>query len=93
MGAEADFLHFMLAVSLVFLNENVQLLIVFSFRPPNVVSTLAFPLAAERCFFILIAALRSVSLRLQSLNQKTLTEHHGFSTESFTRIRFLIFYF
>ena len=35
-----------------------------------------------------IAAMRSVSLRLQSLNQKTLTEYHRFITESFTRIRF-----
>ena len=32
--------------------------------------------------------MRSVSLRLQSLNQKTLTEYHRFITESFTRIRF-----
>ena len=34
-------------------------------------------------FYIRFAALRSVSLRLQSLNQKTLTEYHGFITESF----------
>ena len=40
-----------------------------------------------------IAAMRSVSLRLQSLNQKTLTEYHRFITESFTRICFLIFLF
>ena len=36
--------------------------------------------------------MRSVSLRLQSLNQKTLTDDHGCPiTESFTRIRFLIY--
>ena len=36
--------------------------------------------------------MRSVSLRLQSLNQKTLTDYHGCpTTESFTRIRFLIY--
>ena len=49
--------------------------------------------AAEHCFFFLhsnrLAALRSVSLRLQSLNQKTLTDITD-ATESFTRIRFLI---
>ena len=43
--------------------------------------------AAEHCFFFLhlngLAALRSVSLRQQSLNQKTLTEYHGFFSESF----------
>ena len=33
-------------------------------------------------FYIRFAAWRSVSLRLQSLNQKTLTEHHGFVSES-----------
>ncbi len=44
-------------------------------RPPNFVSSLAFPSAAERCFFIRFAVWRSVSLRLQSLNQKTLTDY------------------
>ena len=53
-----------------------------SLRPPNVVSS----------FFILIAAWRSVSLRLQSLNQKTLTEYHRFFFGVFSRIRFLIFF-
>ena len=38
-------------------------------------SSLAFPSAAERCFFIRFAAWRSVSLRLQSANQKTLTDY------------------
>ena len=49
-------------------------------------------LAASRQFFILIAALRSVSLRLQSLNQKTLTDYRGcngvFYTDSFFDFRF-----
>ena len=43
-------------------------------------------------FFILIAALRSVSLRLQSLNQKTLTEYRIFS-ESFHGFVFWFFLF
>ena len=44
-------------------------------------------------FLILIAALRSVSLRLQSLNQKTLTEYHRFFRSLFTDPFFLIFSF
>ena len=43
--------------------------------------------AAERCFFILhlngLAALRSVSLRLQSLKSKNAHGSHGFFSESF----------
>ena len=59
------------------------------------VSTLTLAItAAERCFFILhlngLAALRSVSLRLQSLNQKTLTDRNGCNGVS-SRICFLIF--
>ena len=50
--------------------------------------------AAEHCFFFLhlngLAALRSVSLRLQSLNQKTLTEYRIFYGV-FSRICFLIY--
>ena len=48
--------------------------------------------AAERCFFFLhlngLAALRSVSLRLQSLNQKTLTEYRIFFGVFFTDLFF-----
>ena len=44
-------------------------------------------------FFILIAALRSVSLRLQSLNQKTLTDYHWFITESLHGSVFWFFLF
>ena len=80
MGAEADFLHFMLAVSLVFPGWESSV--------PDWLSLSV----AERCFFIQFAAMRSVSLRLQSLNQKTLTDYHGCpTTESFSRIRFLIY--
>ena len=66
-------------------------------RPTADNSSLAFPPAAERCFFILhssffIAALRSVSLRLQSLNQKTLTEYHRFFSESFSDSFFDFFF-
>ena len=43
-------------------------------------------------FFLLIAALRSVSLRLQSLNQKTLTDRID-ATESFHGSVFLFFLF
>ena len=54
------------------------------------------PTADNSSFFILIAALRSVSLRLQSLNQKTLTEYHRFFrsllTDSFFDFFFLIFF-
>ena len=69
-------------------------------RPTADNSSLAFPSAAELRFFILhsnwFAALRSVSLRLQSLNQKTLTEYHRFFrsllTDSFFDFFFLIFF-
>ena len=48
----------------------------------------------SRQFFILIAALRPVSLRLQSLKSKNAHGYHSkFATESFTQIRFLIFVF
>ena len=62
-------------------------------RPTADNSSLAFPSAAERCFFILIAALHSVSLRLQRLNQKTLTEYHRFFSESFHGFVFWFFLF
>ena len=42
---------------------------------------------------IRFAALRSVSLRLQSLNQKTLTEYHWFITESLHGSVFWFFLF
>ena len=69
-------------------------------RPTADNSSLAFPPAAERCFFIvhssffiLIAALRSVSLRLQSLKSKNA---HGISpifSESFHGFVFWFFLF
>ena len=61
------------------------------------VFTVAFLSVVGRCFLILhsnwLAAWRSVSLRLQSLNQKTLTDYHGFITESLHGSVFWFFLF
>ena len=43
-------------------------------------------------FYIRFAAMRSVSLRLQSLNQKTLTEYHGFLRSLFTDLFFDLYF-
>ena len=56
-------------------------------------SLIGFP-SGRRTLFLhsnRLAALRSVSLRLQSLNQKTLTDYH-WCNGVFTRIRFFVWF-
>ena len=80
VGRRTSFLH-----SIILNRRSRQFFIGFTFGRRT--------LFLHSSFFILIAAWRSVSLRLQSLNQKTLTDYHWFITESLHGSVFWFFLF